>query len=256
MEIGIAFDNTVPLHTPSFLNFVSSNSKAIHCHEINIRPAFKSIAINADKDLKRINKLLPDSEINNTISLFVPFGNNYFLKGDGKITILSFSGWQHLTSLPMANGVAFFLSKILIKHRLHLGISHDEPIGCISDFLWDKKGIDIGMRAAFFCDRCREHSASDKNMKSQEFLDIMTIMNHISVASRNGEDVLNERFLDNPKRAELLYDVFMCYNSADRPAARRLNSMLQSANIRTWLDEDQIRPGDIWQDKRVVREKP
>lgn len=250
MEIGIAFDNTVPLHIPSFLRFINRNSKAIRCHEIKLQPAFKSVVVNGDKELKRIGALLPDGEKNNTLSLIVtsvPFDNNYFFKDDGKLAILSLSGWQFLTSLPMANGVAFFLSKILIKYRLRLGINHDEPVGCISDFLWDKKGIDIGMRASFLCDKCREHSANDENIKSQEFRDIMVIMNNISAAFRNGEDVLNEKFLVN--RMEPSYDVFMCHNSNDKPAVRQLNSMLRSANVRTWLDEDQIKPGDIWQDK-------
>ena len=252
MEIGIAFDNTVPLHMASFLNFINSNSIAIHCHEIVIHPVFRSAMINGNDEVKRIKGLLPASEENNTLSLIVttvPFDNNYFSIGDGQITILSLSEWQILTSLPMTNGIGFFLCKIIIKHRLRIGTNHDEPVGCISDFLWDKRGIDVGMRAAFLCDRCREHSANDKNIKSQEFIDIMTILNHVSIASRNGEDVLNEKSFMPKDVNKPLYDVFICHNAVDKPIVRQFNSVLKRATIRTWLDEDQIRPGEVWQDK-------
>jgi hypothetical protein len=34
MEIGIAVDNTVPLHIPSFVEFINLHASSIHCHPI------------------------------------------------------------------------------------------------------------------------------------------------------------------------------------------------------------------------------
>jgi TIR domain len=45
------------------------------------------------------------------------------------------------------------------------------------------------------------------------------------------------------------FDVFLCYNKQDKVAVRRLNETLKKEGIRTWLDEEQIKPGDIWQRK-------
>jgi hypothetical protein len=45
------------------------------------------------------------------------------------------------------------------------------------------------------------------------------------------------------------FDVFLCYNKQDKVAVRRLNETLKDAGITTWLDEEQIKPGDIWQRK-------
>ena len=47
-------------------------------------------------------------------------------------------------------------------------------------------------------------------------------------------------------RAEI-FDVFLCHNSADKPAVREIAQMLVKEGIKPWLDEEQIRPGTTWQ---------
>jgi hypothetical protein len=44
-----------------------------------------------------------------------------------------------------------------------------------------------------------------------------------------------------------LFDVFLCHNSADKPAVREIAQELSERGIRPWLDADQIRPGTPWQ---------
>ena len=44
-----------------------------------------------------------------------------------------------------------------------------------------------------------------------------------------------------------IFDVFLCHNSADKPAVREIAQKLKKEGIKPWLDEDQIRPGTSWQ---------
>jgi hypothetical protein len=44
-----------------------------------------------------------------------------------------------------------------------------------------------------------------------------------------------------------IFDVFLCHNSADKPAVREIASELSKEGIKPWLDVDQIRPGTSWQ---------
>jgi len=46
-----------------------------------------------------------------------------------------------------------------------------------------------------------------------------------------------------------LFDVFLCHNSKDKDSIRELNSRLKDRGIKTWLDEEQLRPGIPWQDE-------
>ena len=48
--------------------------------------------------------------------------------------------------------------------------------------------------------------------------------------------------------AEQEFDVFLSHNSKDKPAVRELNERLQQRGINTWLDEDQLPPGQSTQD--------
>src|SRR4051812_24204178 len=40
------------------------------------------------------------------------------------------------------------------------------------------------------------------------------------------------------------FHAFLCHAGADKPAVRRLQAALQAAGLSTWLDEEQIAPGD------------
>ena len=46
-----------------------------------------------------------------------------------------------------------------------------------------------------------------------------------------------------------IFDVFLCHNSADKPAVREIALELSKEGVKPWLDEEQIRPGTSWQTK-------
>ncbi|MGC1296198.1 MAG: toll/interleukin-1 receptor domain-containing protein [Alloacidobacterium sp.] len=44
-----------------------------------------------------------------------------------------------------------------------------------------------------------------------------------------------------------IFDVFLCHNSADKPAVREIAQKLVKEGIKPWLDIEQIPPGASWQ---------
>ncbi len=49
------------------------------------------------------------------------------------------------------------------------------------------------------------------------------------------------------KRAAGAFDVFLCHNSADKPAVKRIGQRLKEAGILPWLDVWELPPGQPWQ---------
>jgi len=52
------------------------------------------------------------------------------------------------------------------------------------------------------------------------------------------------------------FDVFLCYNSEDRPAVKKIGRDLEQVGIWPWLDERELRPGLPWQrslEKQIER---
>jgi GTPase SAR1 family protein len=43
------------------------------------------------------------------------------------------------------------------------------------------------------------------------------------------------------------FDVFLCHNWKDKPSVRDLARRLRARGLRPWLDERQLRPGEMWQ---------
>lgn len=63
----------------------------------------------------------------------------------------------------------------------------------------------------------------------------------------NPETILNE------KRRQGDYDVFLCHNSIDKPAVRKIGEILLQFGILPWLDEWDLQPGKRWQ--RVLQDQ-
>src|SRR5262249_15491349 len=50
------------------------------------------------------------------------------------------------------------------------------------------------------------------------------------------------------------HDVFLCHNSVDKPAVRRIRSrLLKEFGVLAWLDESELRPGMRWE--RTISER-
>ena len=177
-----------------------------------------------------------------------PYDNNFFWDSpQGNEVIMSCFGWEDLTTLPVTNGVVYGVG-VLIAGRIGLvSDRHDEVTGCVSDFLWDKKGVDVGMRSAFVCAACfKAFQQLKRPPKTQRIYEgLLKLLNDLSAASRANHDVVSFWGFRNSKTA---FDVFLCHNSEDKPQIRSVSGNLKSHGIRPWLDEEQIQPGHAWQD--------
>jgi hypothetical protein len=185
------------------------------------------------------------------LATHVQYDNNHFFDSVGKRTIVSFSGWNALTDLPVTNGFVYFIASILV-HEMDLGLSHEENTGCINDFWWDKTGVDVGMRAAFICGECLGGRQLDT--VNAVISDVQALLDAVSQASRAGRDILD--VAPAVKEARDGFDVFLCHNSEEKPAVRLINDSMKEAGLRTWLDEEQLPPGLPWQPEleRVIEQ--
>jgi len=174
--------------------------------------------------------------------------NNFFFETASNIFILSFADWGLLTSISKNNGVIFFMTSILCD-EMHIGKTHDKSIGCINDFWWDKRSIDVGMRSAYLCADCKNEFLKNTPNKFEEQIlnDISTFLDLISQSSRAGKDILEVDLSAYYKNNKNIFDVFLCHNSADKPQIREIGKQLKKSGITVWLDEEQIRPGTLWQ---------
>ncbi|HET6892513.1 MAG TPA: toll/interleukin-1 receptor domain-containing protein, partial [Pyrinomonadaceae bacterium] len=176
-----------------------------------------------------------------------PYDNNYFFDSPSNVIIISFSGWEQFTTLPLSNGLVYFICAILADY-LEMGPQHEENCGCIQDFLWDKRGVDLSMRAAFICPECRaafiRRKASDE--AKAVFASLEAILDNLCVASRSSQDIADFWTL---KADTSKFDVFLCHNSEEKEEVRLLNESLKALSIKTWLDEEQLAPGKPWQDE-------
>jgi len=184
-----------------------------------------------------------------------PYDNNYFYEFSGNIGIFSFSGWEHLTELPETNGLVYFVCQML-SDEIGFGEDHQKNTGCINDFLWDKRGVDIGMKYAFLCPVCKSKNNERKLSPDQTiiFETLESLLDQLCLSSRSGLDILefwngSRRDISYQVGEKELFDVFLCHNSSDKDSIRDINSRLKKNGINTWLDEEQLRPGVPWQNE-------
>jgi hypothetical protein len=198
-------------------------------------------------------RLRTEIEHDDLVLLFTehPYDNNYFWdSGNDKAIIVSLYGWEHLTNLPRANGIVYFIVALLVR-VMRVGESHREKnTGCINDFWQDKTGIDSGMRAAYICPECLTNCGGGSVKVSDVTLrELKSLLDDLSQASRANEDITEFWTRVATRLTEPLeFDVFMCHNSKDKDAVRELNKQLKAKGLKTWLDEEQLPPGRVWQE--------
>lgn len=243
MKIALYTDNTIPLPLDPICDLLNSVF-----NQIEFSVGKENLRIDVRISVPAIYENLPEGLIKEIakydyafMCTNVPYENNYYFEGGDGCVLISFSGWNLYTELPLTNGFVYFICSLLTD-LLDIGKTHDQNTGCINDFWWDKRGVDVGMRAAFICAKCLNKYTGDP----QHLRDIRKMLDLISTASRSGSDIINLQPL-SLDRTEPVFDVFLCHNSDDKPKIRDMNSVLQAAGITTWLDEERLPPGIPWQ---------
>ena len=182
------------------------------------------------------------------------YDNNYFFETFGDMVIISFSGWDYLTSLSKNNGIVYFIADLLAL-KIDNSDRHDNITGCIYDFAWNKTAIDLGMRNAFICPSCLTRISSKKlsNEKKKQFEDLKEILNILGNTSKWNRDI-TEFFKSNSQKQieKKEYGVFLAHNSEDKSQVKAISDELKKRNIKPWLDSEQIPPGRFFQD--VIQE--
>lgn len=228
------------------LNRICSGISFARGNEVFLVPGSVVSVDNTYRELSP--SLLQEAKTADQAILFTkkPYDNNFFWESKSNLCIISFFAWEDLTTLPVNNGAVYFIAALLCR-EIDLGIPHDDNIGCINDFWWDKRGVDVGMRAAFICPQCQQAFKRRKNPKKKLSLYncVTAILNDISHSSRANSDIVDFWRL-SPTHTD--FDVFLCHNSEDKPEIRTISEQLKLHGIRPWLDEDELRPGLAWQD--------
>jgi len=173
-----------------------------------------------------------------------PYDDNFFWHTEGKKVILSFFGWDQLTNLSRNNGAVYFICSILVR-VLNIGDIHEENVGCVNDFWWDKGGVDTGMRRASICHDClRDFRSKPADGRTDVLGGIQTVLVDLGAASRGDMDICEFWSL---RTEGDVFDVFMCHNSQEKDDVREINGLLRTHGVKTWFDEEQIPPGRLWQ---------
>ena len=244
MRIVLYADNTLPLQTEALCAVLNAACQTLRFHSGMESFRINGPMVSSPETYKRLNEGLREEAAQFDMALLatsVPYDNNYFFEGHESSVIISFHGWQMLTDLPVTNGFVYFIAAVLCQ-TFDIGYRHEENTGCLNDLWWNKTGVDAGMRAAFLCSKCKVQYHGDRVSLD----DIVRILDLVSIASRGGKDVLNVSPAVT-SRAVDAFDTFLCYNDADKPIVREINTRLKTAGLSTWLDEEQLPPGRPWQ---------
>ena len=174
----------------TLLNDLCGNIKC-ESYNIPIRLDSKSTFINLKKEIEILNQ--KTSSIKRDYTLYLTFRryvDNYFAHSAKNIVIWSFWGWEYYTNLPLENGLFYIIADILAL-KLDRSFRHHEITGCIYDFLWNKTGIDMGMKMAHICEGCLTRVKDKlKDKKSLGILsDLIKILDLLSNSSRWGKSV-------------------------------------------------------------------
>jgi hypothetical protein len=246
MKVALYADNTLALPLAALCGALDDTCEQISFTPGTVAPRIASSVLHGPTTAQMFADDLagePAAFDLAVVATSVPYDNNYFFESLGSPVVVSFSGWNQLTDLPVSNGVVYFLA-LLILRDLGIGASHDETTGCVNDFGWDKSAIDYAMRAAYVCRDCSAQLATT-NAPASQVADATRLLDLVSRASRAHRDVLEAA---SPRKAGAsTFDVFMCHNSEDKPAVREVTSVLRDAGLRPWIDEEHLPIGQPWQ---------
>lgn len=189
------------------------------------------------------NKL--KKRIKNNITFIVtdvPYDNNYFFESYSNLIILSFYNWKYLTSLSKENGLLYWICDIAMSEVSPQDVEHEETTSCINDFLYEKDGIDLGMRHAGFCPDCLERLQKQKLTKSKKalFEDIKINLGILSDSSKWNKSILEkldkEQSVKLAKRKSLVKNVISILIASPSDVQKEREILLEKLGKR-FLDD-------------------
>ena len=178
--------------------------KFLNNHSKFLKFSIRSTRLKADEDYlvfpqshQGLYEQLTEEEKNAYSNFFftsTQYNDNYFFKSYKNLVPISFYAWEQLTPLPKENGILYSIIDYIILDIDKSDFRHESTTGCIFDFLWDKTGIDDGMRQARVCPECLSR-IKEMNLSEDEkkiFEDLKLLMNEVSNSSKWDKNILEE----------------------------------------------------------------
>lgn len=192
-EIILYEDQTTKLDLDTLVNYLNTVCKCVSFKKGETEVFIEEVPISCPITQKYITKLIEKETKKAYWSILFtehPYDNNYFWNTADGLSIVTFYGWDYLTKLSRNNGVLYFIAAGLAMD-IDNTYRHNETTGCVYDYLWDKTGIDLGMRCAFICSKCLTR-ISTKDLSSFEiklFNDVKYLMNTLGCVSKWNNDI-------------------------------------------------------------------
>jgi len=121
---------------------------------------------------------------------FRKFSDNFFSHETKKLMIISLYGWMHYSSLPVENGLVYFINRFLLG-TIDNQFRHEKSIGCLYDFLPYKTDVDSGMRNCGVCEKCLKRLQGLISSETEAILaDALNLATVVSNSSRMGTSIL------------------------------------------------------------------
>jgi len=196
MKILLAFDDGMNCSGNVFFDFLKNKTKSIEFSLFDTSIEFTGHYIRfPESNVQLLERYRDFSSDFDKILIFTeqPYDDNYFFHQFQNTAIISLFSWSQLTTLPLENGVLYFIADIIALHIDPTNVRHNDVTGCIYDFLELKTGVDDGMRQARICPNCLERL--DTHLKTEDHIkvleDLKTLMNLLSNSSKWNQNVLS-----------------------------------------------------------------
>ncbi len=168
------------------------------------------------------------------------YTDNYFYHSTQNIMILSFANWEFYTSLPLENGLLYFIGHALAL-RIDNTFRHMEKTGCVYDFLETKTDVDIGMKLGFVCEKCMEllRQKARSPAEMQVLIDLIKILAVLSNASKLGKNIVDSNAEVEPIRGDwrtFENDISQLYRKLGAEVKQNVN--LAGFQIDIYVEED------------------
>ncbi|MBK7692336.1 MAG: toll/interleukin-1 receptor domain-containing protein [Bacteroidetes bacterium] len=270
MTIYIAQDSTTSLKLSKVVKYLNSKCNYIKFEEIPIIVETNEEYVMFPKTHNKYLKQVKTKRSQNDFLIVLTelqYDNNYFFEGETDLIILSFFGWKYLTSLPIENGLVYFICGMLLDEVIpYDAIDHSERLGCVNDFLFDKTRVDDGMRKGHLCTDCKKYIQKHKLTEFESLLysDAISLLKNLAISSSNERSILNNNSnatvlnIDTNKKT-IKHSVkkstnngdsiFISYSHKDEKDRLKLEDHLKILQrlglISIWTDR-KIAPGEEW----------
>jgi hypothetical protein len=197
MRINIIIDESLEIDYDKLELLFNKHSKSIDFKVYKNEFSWDEEHIVYPRTHEKISESFSEEEVNSYINFIftdTQYINNFFYEGYENLVPFSLYDWNYLTNLPIENGILFFATTYLARLLENADNRHYDNIGCVYDFLGDKRGVDDGMRQASFCKNCLESLEQKVLSEEDEKLldDLKLLLDLLSTSSKWNKSILDD----------------------------------------------------------------